>query len=299
MTEQTLSPPLARNYFSSMLSLCKPQIALFSAFSAVSGFMLVDTPRWILLPVLASGVLLTASGAGALNHYEERRVDALMARTAGRPLPTGRLEPAAALTLSVVLIALGCGLLTLTEKPAVALLGLAAVFWYNGFYTWFKTRSRYAAIPGALVGAIPPAMGWLAGGGSILDADLAGLCFFFFMWQLSHFILHVLACGKEYEKAGLPTLSSTFTESQIRRIAFQWLCAAVVSAQLVILFGLFRLPLTKAAVIAASAWLMIRGTAFISKRRSDYAGLFRQTNYFILLIMLAMTLDGILRISVH
>lgn len=299
MTEETLGGPLVRNYFSSMIRLCKPQISLFSAFSAVSGFMLVDAPPATVLPALTCGVLLTASGAGALNHFEERRIDALMPRTAGRPLPAGNLEPSAALALSMVLIALGCGLLFATGKPAVALLGLFAIFWYNGFYTWLKARSRYAAIPGALIGAIPPAMGWLAAGGRILDPGLLALCFFFFMWQVPHFMLHILACGNEYEKAGLPALSETFTESQLRRLAFQWLCAAAASAQLVILFGLVHLPLTRAAVVAASAWLMIRSMILIAKRPKDYAGLFRLTNCYILLIMPAMTLDGVLRISLH
>ncbi len=299
MPEETLGRPLARNYFSSMIRLCKPQIALFSAFSAVSGLMLVDTPRETVLPALACGVLLTASGAGALNHYQERRVDALMPRTAGRPLPAGSLEPSAALALSILLITAGESLLFATGKPAAALLGLFAIFWYNGFYTWFKTRSRYAAIPGALIGAIPPTMGWLAAGGRILDPGLLALCFFYFMWQVPHFILHILVCGKEYEKAGLPTLSTTFTESQLRRLAFQWLCAAAASAQLIILFGLLHLPLTRSALIAASAWLMIRGMTFIGKRPIVYAGLFRLTNSYILLVMLTMTLDGMLRMFFH
>jgi heme o synthase len=193
------------------------------------------------------------------------------------------------------LICSGSAGLLVTGRPLATLLGLAAVSWYNGFYTWFKTCNRFAAIPGALVGAIPPAIGWIAGGGNIFDIRLAAICFFFFMWQVLHFFIHMLAYGKEYEKAGLPSLSTMFTEFQLDRLTFQWLLALVVSTQFIILFGVIHSPLTHAAIIAASLWLALNGITFIRKHGNIYAGLFRRTNYYMLLVMLLMTLDGLFR----
>ncbi|MGV8057235.1 MAG: UbiA family prenyltransferase [Smithellaceae bacterium] len=130
-----------------IICLCKAKIALLATLSAVAGLFLASTPSGRLTVVLMLGVFLLASGAGALNHYQERHTDLLMNRTAGRPLPAGRIKPETALFLSILLISSGCVILLAGGSPAAAILGLAAVFWYNGFYTWFKARNSFAAIP--------------------------------------------------------------------------------------------------------------------------------------------------------
>jgi len=292
MTEQTLSPPLARNYLSSMISLCKAEISLFAAVSAVAGLCAVAPLSATVLAPVIGGVFLIACGAGALNHYQERSADALMPRTAGRPLPSGRIRPPAALTISLLLIGWGTAVLCLAGNPAPALLGLAAVFWYNGFYTRFKAKSPLAAIPGALVGAIPPAIGWAAGGGDLLDFRLAALCFFFFLWQVLHFMIHILAFAGEYEHAGLPSLSTIFTERQLKRLAFQWLLAVAASTLLLGLADLIHSAPALTAIAVASCWLILRGIAFIRCRQSLYAVLFKETNYYMLIVMTLLALDG-------
>lgn len=297
MLDETLNLPRARNYFFSAISLCKMEISLFSAFSALSGLYLISAPSLFLLAAVTAGVLLTACGAGALNHYQERNSDALMPRTAGRPLPSGRVGPAFALRISFVLIGSGSVVLGLTGSFAPPLLGLAAVFWYNGFYTWFKGQSPFAAVPGALVGAIPPAIGWTAGGGNIADVRLAVLCFFFFVWQILHFWVHSLTYAAEYEQAGLPSISTVLTERQRRRLAFQWLLALVVSTLFLGLFDIIHSFLTSTATVCAAFWLALRGLTFISNRQTSYSDLFRQTNYYMLLVMALLALDGYFHFS--
>jgi heme o synthase len=293
ITQELLYPLPLRQTALDILCLCKVKISLFATLSAVSGLLLAARPEASIGAALATGVFLMAAGAGALNHYQERHTDAFLPRTAGRPLPQGRINPRSALLLSVALISSGAAVLLETGKPWASFLGLTTVLWYNGFYTWLKARSSFAAVPGALVGAIVPAIGWVAGGGDIFDPRLAALCFFFFMWQILHFFIHVLAYGKEYEKAGLPSLSTSFTEEQLDRLCFQWLLASVVSTQFIVLFGVISLPLAHIVVIMASLSLAIGGLHLLEGPHNLYTRIFRQSNYYVLLVMLIMILDGL------
>jgi len=280
----------ARSY----LGLCKATISLFAALSAACGLLLAGHPDGAALPVLITGVFLTACGASALNHYQERRMDALMSRTAGRPIPSGKIRPIDALRFSLVLIVSGLAVLLSTGVWSAPLLGLAAILWYNGLYTGLKALSAFAAIPGALVGAIPPAIGWTTGGGDF-DARLAVICFFFFMWQVPHFLIHQQAFGKEYEKVHLPSLTAVFTVAQLDRLTFQWLLATAVSLQMIIFYGLIHAFLIHIALIAASLWFAARGIALLGKRAPSYKNVFMSTNYFMLVAMFLIAADRLPR----
>lgn len=275
----------------SYLCLCKVKISFFAALSAATGLLLGASEPWRALPALVTGVFLMSCGACALNHWQERTTDALMQRTAKRPIPSGRVKPGHALFFAFALMCSGVIALFLTGALTAPLLGIAAVLWYNGFYTWFKGRNAFAAIPGALIGAIPPAIGWIAGGGNLLDPRLGVLSFFFFMWQVPHFFIHLLVFGKEYEKAGLPSLTAVFSGAQLDRLTFQWIMAAAVSLQLVILFGLVRSPLVHISLLAVSLWLAVNGINLMRVHAPGYAGVFKRTNHFMLLVMLFVLFD--------
>jgi protoheme IX farnesyltransferase len=282
---------IPRETIRAYLALGKVKISFFASLSAATGLLLANRPPGGALPVLTAGVFLLACGACALNQYLERDSDALMARTAGRPIPRGRVNPGRALCFSLVLIGSGSLVLVFTDSLAVPLLGLVAVFWYNGVYTPMKNHSAFAAIPGALVGAVPPAIGWIAGGGRLCDPALLALCFFFFMWQVPHFFVHLLAFGKEYEAIGRPSLTAVFTEAQLGRLVFQWLFAAAVSLQLIIVHGLIRSPLVLITLIAASFWLAATGIPLLREGTSHYPRLFRRINWLMLAVMLLLFLD--------
>jgi heme o synthase len=106
---------------------------------------------------------------------------------------------------------------------------LLNLIWYNGIYTPLKKINPLAIIPGSLVGSIPPAVGWTAAGGNILDPQIIILSFFFFIWQIPHFWLLLLIFGKDYENAGFPTLMQIFSSDQLARITFIWIVATVVT----------------------------------------------------------------------
>src|SRR4030042_4784945 len=221
------------------LELIKVKISLFATLSTSAGFILAHRglSRKMILPIL--GVVLLASGSCSLNQYQERRNDQWMERTQGRPIPSKKLSPSTALKISLGLLLFGSVILYFGAHGSALGLGLFAVFWYNGVYTPLKRRSAFAAIPGALIGAIPPFIGWVSGKGFFsLDPQILSISFFFFIWQVPHFWLLLFKFGKDYEKAGLPSLTNIFTSFQLSRITFIWIFAAAVACMMIPLFGM-------------------------------------------------------------
>jgi heme o synthase len=273
------------------LCLCKGRISLFSSLSAAMGFLLSADPAMGAFPALVTGVFVLSCGACSLNQYLERDVDARMTRTAGRPIPSGKIRAGQALALALLLILSGECVLLFTGNAAVPLLGAAAVLWYNVVYIGLKRVSAFAVVPGALIGSVPPVMGWVAGGGTLSDPRLASLAFFFFMWQVPHFWLHLLTHGKEYAQAGLPSLTDAFSKDQMERLTFQWLSATAVSALLLGMSGLLQSPVAKAGLFAASLWLVSGGIFLLFRLEAGYARIFRRANTFMLAVMVLTCLD--------
>ena len=276
--------------------LCRPRISALSALSAAVGFIVAAGGIGTGALLAAGGVFILACGASGLNQYQERKSDAFMPRTKGRPLPSGRISPPGALYFSFSLVVPGLLILRLSaENAAPFLLGLLALLWYNGVYTFLKKKTAFAAVPGALVGALPPAIGWTSGGGLPADPRLVFLCFFFFMWQTPHFWLLLLDRGPEYEAAGLPSLTRMFRRPQLVRIVFVWTVAAAASVLLIGFVGVVRSPAVNLALCAASAWLIWNGAGLFHRGRPDCSSAFHQINIFALVVMVLLSIDGLVR----
>ena len=276
------------------LELCKPKISLFAVLSSVSGFFAASAEFKTEVLCLIPGVFMLACGSSALNQYQERHIDAFMERTRDRPVPSKKIRPLHALFFSMVLISSGLFVLSITGSLSALLLGLLATLWYNGFYTYLKRKTAFAVVPGALVGAIPPAIGWVLGGGGLKDPRLLALCFFFFMWQVPHFWILLLNYGKEYEKAGLPSLSGIFSRTQLLRIITQWVFATIVSCLFISLYGLVRSSLMTFFLFAASLWFFWQAIKLMGMNEvGERAGsaLFRRINYYMLSIIVLASFD--------
>jgi protoheme IX farnesyltransferase len=278
------------------LELCKLKVSLFSAFSSATGFILSALGLKPQIIIVMVGVFILACGASALNQYQERYIDTLMSRTEKRVIPSGRIRPDEALYFSLVLIASGLFTLLFVGNVSAPLLGLSAVLWYNGFYTWLKRKSAFAAVPGALIGAIPPAIGWITGGGKLEDQGLLALCFFFFLWQIPHFWLLVLCHGDDYERAGLPSLLKIFRKSQFPRIIANWIFSLSASCLLLSFSGKrtsLGITVLLTVVSLRLAWdgmKLLRG----EKNRRIYPILFRRMNLYLLLVMVSLSIDRLL-----
>jgi heme o synthase len=281
------------------IELCKIRVALLSAFSAATGFLLSATELRPQVIILLLGVFLLACGSSAMNQYQERDTDAAMPRTCSRPLPTNRIRPVNALWFSLALLFSGLATLLLTGVLPAPLLGLLAVAWYNGVYALLKRKSAFAVVPGAMVGAIPPAIGWITGGGDGLETKLLMLCFFFFIWQVPHSWLHILNFGHEYEKAGLPSLTKIFNALQMKRIIFNWVFATTVSCLFLSAKGMVHYFFINIALLALSAWMLWNALRPLLRQSSEDVQfhVFEKTNYYLLLVMLLLSADKLVMLS--
>jgi protoheme IX farnesyltransferase len=247
----------------------------------------------IILPV--TGILFLACGSAVINHYQERKTDAMMDRTKNRPIPSGKISPGNALKLALILLLIGSVILFSGAGWLPLGLGLLNLLWYNGIYTPLKKINPMAIIPGSLVGAIPPAAGWAAAGGYIFDPQIIIISFFFFIWQIPHFWLLLLIFGNDYKKAGFPTLTEIFNSNQLARITFIWIIATAVTSLLIPFFGLVKYPMVDYMIFAAGLWLagnsfkLLRNTG---KRPFGFA--FREINMFALMIVIILSVEKII-----
>jgi protoheme IX farnesyltransferase len=278
------------------LELGKGRIALLATLSTTAGYLLAADRLSLAVLVPTFGLFLLACGSSAMNQYQEREIDALMTRTKGRPIPTGRLTPRQALVIALVTMFSGALVLWLGSGPVALALGLFAAFWYNGVYTYLKKKTRFAAIPGAVIGAVPPAVGWAAAGGSPLDPKILALCFFFFIWQVPHFWLLLLSYGRDYERAGLPSLTTIFTTDQLSKMTFVWILATAVTCLLIPLFGTVRTTLTSLLLLGATSWMVWNATRFVKARgeRLSFRWAFREINIYALVVISLLSLDKVL-----
>jgi protoheme IX farnesyltransferase len=271
------------------LLLIRPRLSAMVALSALAGYALHPAPGGNPLLLLA-GIFLLAAGCTALNQVQERDLDARMERTRRRPLPSGCLRPSVALLIAFSL--LGGGLAPLAMAGLLPLLlGLAAAILYNGIYTPLKPRSALALFPGALCGALPPLIGWTAGGGSPVDFRAVLLAGILFLWQVPHFWLHAERHREDYLRAGLPVPAALFGVAQLRRIFFAWTASLAAAVLLVPAFGLIHQPLPRAATVAVCLWLLA-----LAGRDASLAPapLFRRLTGGMAVLLAIVLLDGLM-----
>jgi protoheme IX farnesyltransferase len=276
-----------------LLSLGKIRISFLVTLSTATGYLLAAQGVTFQMLLPAAAVFLLASGSCALNQYQERRIDGLMERTKNRPLPSEKLNPSLALSISFGLISVGSFILFYGTNLLAGIFGLFAIFWYNVIYTTLKRKTAFAAIPGALIGAIPPVLGWVSGGGSLLDPRIWAVVLFFFMWQVPHFWLLLLDFGKDYEKAGLPSVTRIFSPAQLRRILFAWIFAMAVACLILPLFGLVTSYAVRAGFLVAGFWLVWKAARSLIAQDSSrsFVPPFQAINAYMISVLLLFSLD--------
>ena len=278
------------------LELCKINLSLFSALSAVTGFMLARHSLSADIFIAAAGVFFLACGACALNQYQERSTDALMDRTKKRPVPSGRIKPLYALYFAIAILSSGFLIIAFTGSIPVFFLSVSAVVLYNGVYTYLKQRTAFASVPCAVIGALPPAIGWFAGGGEFPNQKILALCSLFYIWQLAHFWLLFLSHGADYKKAGLPSLTDVFSQKQLERIVFMWIFSTAVACMLTPLYGLITTRIADLLLILVTVWLLWNGVKLIREKgnKFTYQFAFNRLNIYILLVMSLLSMDMVI-----
>jgi protoheme IX farnesyltransferase len=276
--------------------LTKIRIVLLSSFSAAAGYLAFS--RRLEIGVLAAslGTFFCAAGASLLNHYQDRDLDARMARTRNRPIPAGFVRPVTALAAGLILAAAGLGWLWMWAGATSAWIALGAVAWYNLLYAYLKRVWAFAAVPGAVVGALPPVIGWTAAGGSPWSPRILQLALFFFLWQVPHFWLLMFRHGQEYAQAGLPSISTIFPSCQLRRVTGAWILATGAGAIILPLFLPAFSPWIVAGLTLSGCWMVWEACRIVrpDAAAASYRNLFFKLNCFALAIIGLIAVNALL-----
>ena len=260
--------PPARVLAADLLSLTKPKVQSLLLFTTVTTMLVAGDPSLGLIVLTCLGGALSAGGAGAINHYVDRDIDAVMARTSDRPVPAGRIPGRVALAYGLSLGATSFGLLALTVNALAAVLSLAGLLGYVGVYTlWLKRRTHQNIVIGGAAGAVPPLVAWAATTGSV-GAEAIYLFAVVFFWTPPHFWALSLLMKDEYARAGVPMLPVVRGEGETR-----W----QVLLYTVVLLAWTLLPVVVPALGFGPLYLVaavILGTAFVGlaerlRRRAD------------------------------
>jgi protoheme IX farnesyltransferase len=200
-------PSLTARYF----ELCKPRVVALIVFTAVVG-MFLATPGWPPLNALLAGTIgiaLASSSAAAINHLLDQRIDAVMARTRDRPLPSGILKPAQVLAFAAVLGAASMTLLIWQVNALTAVLTFVSLIGYAIVYTvWLKRATPQNIVIGGAAGAAPPVLGWTAVTGSV-DPGALLLFLIIYVWTPPHFWALAIHRRRDYAAVDIPMLPVT------------------------------------------------------------------------------------------
>ena len=203
---------------SSFFALCKPRVTALIVFTAIIG-MFLATPGMVPLQILLAatlGIAMSSGAAAAFNHLIEQKIDAKMARTRGRPLPTGQINSQQTIIFATLMAVVGLGILYFFVNTLTMWLTFATFIGYAVIYTVFlKPATPLNIVIGGLSGAMPPALGWAAVTGTV-SPEAWILVLIIFAWTPPHFWALALYRRDEYAKSGLPMLPVTHGEMYSR-----------------------------------------------------------------------------------
>jgi protoheme IX farnesyltransferase len=276
--------------------LSKIKITSFVTLTTAFGFIAsAGEINLKIIPVLF-GILFMACGSAAINHWQEKDVDALMSRTKNRPIPSGRISGNQVLLIALILILTGSIILLSGSGLLAFCFAALNLFWYNIVYTMLKRKNPFAIIPGSLVGAIPPMAGWAAAGGNPFDSQILIIAFFLFIWQIPHFWLLLLALDEDYRRAGFPTLTQLFSKEQLIRITFIWIISTVATGLLIPLFGLVHIPVINVLLFFSAVWLTWNAFKLLYQSNNElvFKIAFRDINVFALLVVILVSTDNLI-----
>jgi len=289
---QAALAPRTRRLAGDLLELTKPKVQSLLLLTTVATMYVAGDPSVTLVALTCLGGYLSAGGAGAINHFFDRDIDARMRRTASRPVAAGRISPRAALLFGCALVCASLIELSLAVNPLAAALSFAGFLGYVFVYTvWLKRRSPQNIVIGGAAGAVPPLVGWAAVRGSVSGTALM-LFFIVFFWTPPHFWSLALLMKDEYAKVKVPMLPVVRGETETRRQILLYAVLLYMVTQLPFCAGGFG-----AIYLAAS---LVLGLGFIFgalrlARRADRRSALRLYLYslaYLALLFSAMVADA-------
>lgn len=268
------------------LAIAKVPLCLLVAFSSLFGFLYATPVLSEKAAYVFVAVLLLSCGSATLNSYQERCTDSLLQRTKDRPLVRRKISDNVALAQAGLLIIVGLSSLYFFAGIKSFMAGILAVVLYNFFYTTLKSRSLYAIIPGAISGAIPPYIGWLASGGEVMSFRAMLPVSLFIFWQIPHFFLVLLNHKLDYVSSVSPNMLKRLAEKSLKRVFIPWIAALTVT---MLTFTVLPSEIGTIGrlliVINAGVLLGLFCVQFIFVKQPNYSYLFKHLNLSIFIIM--------------
>ena len=238
------------------LELSKLKIMIPVSLTGFTGYFIFDPHITLNIFIVSIGILLMAISASVLNQIQEAGLDIKMNRTHKRPIPAKNISKSGAILFFLANLIAGTCFIYSAGGFRAAIIGLITLVWYNGIYTFSKRFSAFAVVPGAITGALPPLIGWVAAGGGIWDKPIIFLEFLFFIGQIPHFWLLILKYGEEYKNAGIPSLTDILSRAQINRLTFTWVVSSVIAALFLCFFEIIKTRLIVGILLVASFYLI-------------------------------------------
>jgi heme o synthase len=273
--------------------LSKIKIMIPVSLTGFTGYFIFDPHISVKILLTSFGILLLAISASVLNQIQEADLDSKMNRTHNRPVPAKKIKLAHAIIFFIINLFAGTVIIYSTSNVSAALTGLITIIWYNGIYTYTKRLTAFAVVPGAVTGALPPLIGWLAAGGQAWDKPIIFLGFLFFTGQIPHFWLLMLKYGEEYEKAGIPSLTKVLIRAQINRLTFTWVVVCAIAALFLCFFEIFRSEMIMLILLTASLYLVWQFKDILkdSGEKFNYRKYFILLNSYFLLVLILLISD--------
>lgn len=283
--------------FSDLKQLTKVGLSLSVVFSSVAGYLLaVETINYTTLLLLALGGFFMVGASNAFNQIIEKDTDAIMLRTQNRPLPTGRMSVNFAMAIAILLTVLGISILY-SINPKTALFGAISIFLYTCAYTPLKSVTPLAVFVGAIPGAIPFMLGWVAATDHFgIEAGFLFMIQFF--WQFPHFWAIGWLQFEEYKKAGFNMLPmNTKDKGAVKQIIFYTLIMILVSiAPVLKLSGNFYIYPATAVIVALLGIIMLYYAVQLhkSEKNTDARKLMLSSVLYITVVQIIYVLDKFL-----
>lgn len=257
-------------------SLIRPGVSLAVGLSAWAGYVLAAGTFYPGGLFVFAGTFVLTGAVSVLNQIQERDSDRLMQRTRHRPMASGRMSPGQGCALWAVLLVVAAIFLGADFGwGGVAVIAIVTGL-YNGFYTMLKPRTGWAMIPGAVCGALPPWIGWLAGAGASFALEPVYLFAVYFVWQMPHFWVLAETNAVDYAAAGFPVPANSFSDFSRQAMPRLWALALAVLGGMAPVFGLVThaglahilAALCPAygicALFAPRGWLRLGANAFLA-----------------------------------
>jgi len=293
LTSQITTESQIRKSFGILKDLGKFRITFFVAITTSFGFVMFSNTLTFDTILSAFAVFLMACGASAINQVQEYKSDLLMSRTRTRPIPSGHISLGFASVIGAFFLISGGVILIIIFGIIPFVLGILTFIWYNLIYTPLKKVNSLAIIPGSLVGAIPPIIGWTAAGGNFFNPIIIAVALFFFIWQIPHFWLLLMMYSNEYKEAGFPVLTDKFSNLQLSRISFVWIIGMGFSSLQILFFDKTINMITSIFSVVLFLILTCLSSSLIYKKneRKLFVNNFYFINIYVLMIILLLTID--------